>query len=368
MGNGNADAMVVVSCISQHRSSFGRRSLTASLCLLPPFAAARADPASDWEAYRARFVTQEGRVVDTGNDGISHSEGQGWGLILAAVFDDRPTFDRVLSWTRRTLKRPQDNLHAWRFRPNAVPAVDDPNNATDGDLYIAWALLMASARWHHAPYRAEAMAIAQDLLRLTRRTLGGQAVLLPGVAGFASAQGAVLNPSYIVLPAFAALHRAAPQAGWDRLARDGLSLLRRARFGAWALSPDWVMQPTQPNAALSLPDRWPPRFSYDAVRVPLLLAWAGETRHPALLGAHGFWSDRRWTDPPAWVDLVTGRVAEYAASPGVRAVAAFAAARIADANVIVTLPPLNESRDYYSASLWMLVRVACLATGTRVAA
>lgn len=346
----------------------GRRSLLAGASLLPPCAAARADAASDWAAYRARFVAPEGRVVDTGNDGVSHSEGQGWGLILAAAFDDRPTFDRLLSWTRSTLKRPRDNLHAWRFRPNAVPPVDDPNNATDGDLYIAWALLMAHARWRHAAHRADALAIAQDLMRLARRTIGGHAVLLPGVAGFESAQGIVLNPSYVVLPAFAALHRAAPQAGWDRLARDGLALLRRARFGAWALSPDWVMLPPQPNAGLRLPDRWPPRFSYDAVRVPLLLAWAGETRHPALLGAHGFWSDQRWPAPPAWVDLVTGQPADYAASPGVRAIAAFAAARIAGNDAAATIPSVNESQDYYSASLSLLVRVACDATGTRIAA
>lgn len=352
----------------QRRFSCTRRSVVAGACLLLPLLAARADSASDWTAYRARFVTPEGRVVDTGNGGISHSEGQGWGLILAAAFDDRSAFDQMLSWTRRTLKRPRDNLHAWRFRPNADPPVDDPNNATDGDLYIAWALLMAHARWHHAPYRMEALAIARDLLRLARRTVAGHAVLLPGVVGFESAQGVVLNPSYVVLPAFAALHRAAPQAGWDRIARDGLTLLRLARFGTWGLSPDWVMHPPRPNAPLSLPDRWPPRFSYDAVRVPLLLAWAGETRHPALLGAHGFWSDRRWSEPPAWVDLVTGRTAEYAASPGVRAIAAFTAARIAGTGATVALPGANDSQDYYSASLSMLVRVACYATGTRVAA
>ncbi|MBR0684088.1 glycosyl hydrolase family 5 [Roseomonas eburnea] len=345
-----------------------RRSLVAGACLLHPGAAARAEMASDWAAYRARFVAPEGRVVDTGNDNVSHSEGQGWGLMLAAGFDDRPTFDRLLAWTRRILKRPQDNLHAWRFRPNAVPAVDDPNNATDGDLYIAWGLLMAHARWRHAPYRAEALAIALDVLRLAQRHLHGQAVLLPGVAGFESAQGTVLNPSYVVLPAYAALHRAAPGAGWDRLARDGLALLRRARFGAWALSPDWVMQPVRANAPLGLPERWPPRFSFDAVRVPLLLAWAGETRHPALLGAHAFWSDPRWQDPPAWVDLVTGRTADYAVSPGVRAIAAFVAARIAGPGATVPLPTVNESQDYYSASLTLLVRLACDTTGTRIAA
>ena len=33
--------------------------------------------------------------MDTGNAGISHSEGQGWGLILAAAAGDRPAFDQI---------------------------------------------------------------------------------------------------------------------------------------------------------------------------------------------------------------------------------------------------------------------------------
>ena len=40
---------------------------------------------SDWAAYRDRFVLADGRVVDDGNGGISHSEGQGYGLLLAVL-------------------------------------------------------------------------------------------------------------------------------------------------------------------------------------------------------------------------------------------------------------------------------------------
>jgi endo-1,4-beta-D-glucanase Y len=37
----------------------------------------------DWAAYRDRFVMADGRVVDDANGGISHSESQGYGLLLA---------------------------------------------------------------------------------------------------------------------------------------------------------------------------------------------------------------------------------------------------------------------------------------------
>jgi len=342
-----------------------RRSLATGLSALALSWPALAQDDGEWGAFRSRFI-DGGRLIDTGNQGVSHSEGQGWGMMLAVANDDRATFERLFDWTRSTLKRPRDNLHSWRYRPNATPAVDDPNNATDGDLYIAWGLLLAAERWRHDPYRAEALVIARDLMRLTQRTLHGLSVLLPGVQGFESPAGIVLNPSYIVLPAFAALHRAAPQAGWNRLASDGLTLLRQARFGAWALSPDWVQQAHRTRADYMLPNRWPPRFSFDAVRVPLLLAWANQGTHPALVGAHRFWSDPRWGAPPAWIDLVTGETAEYPISPGVRAIAAFAAARMAGAPGVPALPSVAESPDYYSATLTLLVHMACDMTGMRV--
>ncbi|MEO3470554.1 glycosyl hydrolase family 8 [Roseomonas sp. CAU 1739] len=344
-----------------------RRSALAALPGLVAAATAGAAAADEWRLFRDRFLTPEGRLLDTGNGGVSHSEGQGWGLMFAAAFDDRPAFDRILAWTQRVLKRRTDHLHAWRYRPGAVPAVADPNNATDGDLYIAFGLLMAQARWRHAPYRTLAVAIGRDLLRLTLRETAGGPTLLPGAGGFESADGMVLNPSYLVLPAFAALAEAMPGDRWPAIAQESLALLQRARFGAWGLSPDWVLLPRSAGAPLRMPPAWPPRFSFDAVRVPLSLAWAGAVSHPALLGALAFWSDPRWTAPPAWVDLVTGNTADFAASPGMRAIAAFAQARIAGPGATATLPSVNASGDYYSASLTILARVACGATGVEVA-
>lgn len=344
-----------------------RRSLLAVLPALFAMPAVAAEPTDEWRLFRSRFLTPEGRLIDTANGNVSHSEGQGWGLMFAAAFDDRPAFDLILSWTQRVLKRRTDHLHAWRFRPGATPAVADPNNATDGDLYIALGLLMAHARWRNAAHRDLAIAIGRDLLRHALRQRDGISFLLPGVTGFESAAGIVLNPSYVALPAYAALGRAMPGERWNRIAQDGVELLKRARFGVWGLSPDWVLLPPSADAPLALPTAWPPRFSFDAVRVPLMLAWAGQVAHPALLGAQAFWSDPRWTAPPAWVDLVTGSTADFAASPGVQAIAAFAAARTAGSGAVVALPSVNASRDYYSASLTLLVRVACDATGTRVA-
>ena len=47
-----------------------------------------------WQPWRDRFMTADGRIVDDANSNISHSEGQGYGLLLAALAQDRAALDR----------------------------------------------------------------------------------------------------------------------------------------------------------------------------------------------------------------------------------------------------------------------------------
>lgn len=345
------------------RAGLPRRKALAGLaglaCTRPAWAS---DPGlafrAEWQAFQDRFLMPEGRVADTGNGGVSHSEGQGWALLFALRAEDRPAFERILAWTRRVLRRPGDNLHAWRYRPDASLPVDDPNNATDGDICMAWALLDAGERWGIPGYTALGTAITRDILRLLVRRAGPFSVLLPGARGFEQADSTVINPSYYVFPAFAALARAVPDPAWVRVAADGLMLLRACRFGRWALPPDWLVL-KKADGGLSLSSNWPPRFSFDAVRVPLYLAWAGLHGEPALTRVSNFWTDPAHLYVPAWTDLTNDSLASYPASPGVMAIAHLVAGqRIASPISYPLLPSVAQSPDYYSAALSLLVRAA----------
>ena len=197
----------------------------------------------DWDSFRARFLHADGRVIDTGNRGISHSEGQGTGLLFAARFGDRVAFDRILAWTSGTLRRPDDRLHAWRYRPGATRPVDDPNNATDGDLLIAWGLALAHRRWGLAEHRTLARAIATDVLRRCTERVGRRQVLLPGAYGFSHPGHIVLNLSYLLFGALGVMEDLAPAPAWGALRDAGLALAQEARFGRWGLPPDWLRVP-----------------------------------------------------------------------------------------------------------------------------
>ncbi len=307
----------------------------------------------EWLAFRDGYINADGRVIDTANAHASHSEGQGWGLMAAQAADDPQMFATILAWTRQNLQCRSDALHAWRYRPTDPNPVADMNNATDGDLFIAAALARAAVRWNRPDYAAAAARIGRDILGLVRHA-GAWAVLLPAAAGFEKSDAITVNPSYYAFALFPDLAAVAPSPLWQQLQQDGLAMALEGRFGRWMLPPDWLRVERR-TGALSVAPGWPTRFSYDAIRVPLHLAWANLPAAPALDAFRGFWLANR-SLPPAWVDLRTQETAPYAAPPGFQAVAAVALR--ANSSQPCTIPFVKSAKDYYSAGLILLAHMA----------
>lgn len=322
----------------------------------PPQSSATETDRAEWFAFRARFISAEGRVVDTANQDISHSEGQGYAMLMAEWANDRETFERLLNWTRGHLSRPRDALFAWRWSPNPRLA-RDTNSATDGDIAIGWALQRAAERWSVPAWRSQAEAIARDILRLTVRQVAGRLVLLPGPHGFEKQDHVILNPSYYNTPALRALSRLAPNPAWARLEADGRWLMTAARFGRWELPADWI-ELNRHTGAVTPAAEWAPRFSWDAIRVPLFQAWAGEGEAPALGAALNFWTHATPGRLPAWTDLRTGALAPYPGHAGVSAIAMVSYDARTGFNQRVAIPPVARASDYYGAALVMLARIA----------
>lgn len=344
------------------RPSIATAPLSASpVATMPPAPPRRSNAGAadvaEWRLFRSRYITGDGRVVDTGNGNVSHSEGQGFALLFAEWCDDRNCFERMLVWTQAHLARRGDALFAWCWRPFARVAVPDMNNATDGDLNIAWALQRAASRWGVPAWHELATTITADLLRLCTREIGDRTVLLPGAQGFNRPDGCVINPSYYNLAALRSLAQLVPGATLRRLESDGRHLLGAGRFGVWGLPPDWLNIDAN-SGRLSPAAGWPPRFSWDAVRVPLFLAWAGLRRHETVSAAASFWEGALPGTLPAWADLRSGALAPYAGHDGIRAVAMLAMAERAHTAQPLALPGIAHAGDYYAGALIMLSRMA----------
>lgn len=310
-------------------------------------------PADDWSAYRARFVDPSGRVVDDANDGISHSEGQGYGMLLAYLAGDRATFERIWTFTRTELLIRDDGLAAWRWDPKADPHVTDINVASDGDILIAYALARAGRAWNEPSYEQGATRIARALGQEAIRREGGRLVLLPGVTGFSVSErpdGPVLNLSYWIFEAFPVLAPLAPEVDWAGLAASGRELIAGARLGPARLPPDWLSAPK--DGALVPAEGFEPVFGYNSLRIVLYLLRAGVADTEFQKIVRNNWIVENG-GVPAIVNIPTGKAIARLPEPGYRMLAATLACALDGTAIPADLRRLQPTH-YYPSTLYLL--------------
>jgi len=276
-------------------------------------------------------------------------------MLFAEAAGDKEAFAKIWGWTHAKLQRHDTALFSWRWDPaDGKKPVSDANDASDGDILIAWALLRAGRRWHEADYLHAGQHIVADIRRRLLVATPGRLVLLPGLRGFEGKDGTVVNPSYYIYPALKDFARVVPSPEWSRLQRDGLELLAEGRFGRWGLTPDWL--DIDRKGKIELAAKFPARFGFEAIRIPLYLIWAREATAERLASYLDFWNDYGKKPIPAWTDVKDNSIAPYAGSTGFRAVVRLA--RGFGAADPPPLPTIGDKDDYYSASLILLAAVA----------
>jgi endoglucanase len=320
----------------------------SSGCLL----ASQEEISSVWQDFKKVFVSDSGRVIDVGNAGISHSEGQGIGMFLSVFFDDKDTFELIWHWTKNNLSIRKDGLFAWKWVPDGnTGKVADMNNATDGDIFIAWALIRASEKWNNESYLKEAipiLAAIRSKLVIKNKEL---TLLLPGESGFLREKGIIINLSYWIFPAFHKFYSLFPdQKEWKALEDSGLIILKTVGFGRWKLPPNWLFV----SDHLDIPSDFKPHFGFDAIRIPLYLTWSGIHDDNLLKPYRDFWS---YFDGakflPSWTNLIDDSVDSYDAPCGIYGIRDLILKGVVNTCVI-------NSKNYYSSALTLLTHIASL--------
>ncbi len=317
---------------------------------------------ADWSVYKERFLSPEGRIIDDGNQGVSHSEGQGYGLILAQINEDREAFGRIWKWTQSNLRKRGDHLFAWKWAPagsDGAGVVEDKNNATDGDLLIAWALARAGAAWNNVEFQTSAREIAQDVRRTMVKPSRYGLILLPGGQGFVKPEGTIVNLSYWVFPAFRALAKIDPSLDWSRLEQSGLKLVEAARFSPLNLPPDWLLLG---KSSVDLAKGFEAAYGYNAVRIPLYLVWGGIRAAKYYASFRLVGSSLNDGSPPAKVFLPSGKFDDEPALQGMAAIYRLIAGTgdIAPASPPAPYDGTSEGEKYYSVSLGLLTNCAAV--------
>jgi endoglucanase len=298
---------------------------------------------SAWRAYVCAFITSDGRVVDNANGGISHSEGQGYAMLIAVRANDRMTFGKLWRWTAANLLVRDDGLASWLWDP-AAAGVTDKDDASDGNILIAWALAEAAERWGNSDYKVAAKRIADAVLGAdTVRTRFGE-TLLPGSRAFGIGDrpdAPVVNLSYWVFPAFQRLRQISSARKWDALFASGLALIDATQFGPKALPTDWISlahDAPQPASGFARV------FGYDAIRVPLYLAWGRPNDHK-LMANFGKILGSAPYQVPSVIEVDTGKSTETFGGDGYRAIAAAVDCILNGAPI--PEPVMKLTTDYY---------------------
>jgi len=216
-----------------------------------------------WSGYTRTYLHPAGYVTDPLRDGLVTSEAQSYAMLQAVWLRDHDTFNRVATWTRTHLQR-TDGLHSWLYDPRAQ-RVTDENTATDADVDIAFALLLASHVFQDDAYRRQAVVVV--------RAIRHHATLRVGHGWFPSAgnwaqRERITNLSYFAPYAYEYFDRIDPQAGWPNAIATGYRLIDAAQSGTARLpadftvvSPDGTLQPLPAESTLSR------HFSFDGVRI-----------------------------------------------------------------------------------------------------
>lgn len=325
-----------------------RRACLALIAGAAASSIAGADTSDAWAAWKAAFLRPDGRVVDALQDDASHSEGQGYGMLLAAFEQDADAFAAMHAWTERHLAVRRDPLLAWRWLPRSDPNVPDYNNASDGDLFYAWALLEAAVCFDVPAYRDRAAQIARFLATACIRPDprdGAARLLLPAAERFEDEERRIVNPSYIMPRAMSTLAATFDLPDLARAVTDGLDLI--AQLAQHGPVPDWVeidsdgIRPARGFAAQS---------GYEAMRVPLYLSWSGGVAHPALIRAAADHAAASGAETPT-VFALDGTVLRRSGYPGYAALSALARCVVGNSPV---LPRFDADQPYYPATLHML--------------
>ncbi len=263
--------LLLLGCAAVGRAATGRPATHPAQS--PADGCGEPDPWPLWEAYRAHFITSEGRVIDHTGGGHSTSEGQAYAMVLSLIAGDRQTFERVLRWATDNLAGGDlaETLPAWkwgRLEPGEW-GVADPNPASDADLWMAYALIEAGRSWEEPAHGELGRAIAANVAEREVADLPGLGpMLLPAPEGFVLDERTWrLNPSYLPLQVLDGLAASGARGPWARVREGAVEVLRASAAGGFV--PDWI---AYREGSGFLPDPVSgPVGSHDAIRTYL---WA----------------------------------------------------------------------------------------------
>jgi endo-1,4-beta-D-glucanase Y len=218
--------------------------------------------------YKVKFDTK----------GTTVSEAMGYGMLLTVYMAGADTnakacFDGLNRFRKRYPSSINPALMCWKIPANEKTVRDDC--ATDGDLDMAFALLLAHKQWGDEIYFVEATNLIHDISQSLVR-----ADYSLRLGDWNSADGQT-RPSDFMPTHFRAFYAATGDAVWTNVEAKSFAILEelQTKFAAaTGLVPDFAVTTSgkwQPAKPKFLEGQHDGEFNYNACRVPWRIGWAG---------------------------------------------------------------------------------------------
>jgi endo-1,4-beta-D-glucanase Y len=249
-------------------------------------------------------------------DVVSVSEGHGYGMLIVTYMagydpDAKRSFDGLYRFYKSHPSKNNPRLMSWSQDRKHMNAVKGRDSASDGDLDIAYALLLANRQWGSdggIDYLGEARAmidaiLADDINRVQSSVKLGDDIRSDDPA-FADTRSSDLMPGH-----FRVFHQTTGRAEWNAVLEKTYALmqsLQKAHSPQTGLLPDFIChvdadpRPAKPKYLESKHDG---AYFYNACRLPFRVALdfliSGEPRAKAVLEPINRWIRQKTGDNPA---------------------------------------------------------------------
>jgi endo-1,4-beta-D-glucanase Y len=220
---------------------------------------------------------------EEGTELQSVSEGQGYGMIITALMAGsdpaaKKTFDSLYRYVLAHPSRPDSGLMAWSQLPGNRDK--DHSSAADGDMDIAYALLLAHSQWGSSGkyhYLEAARRMIRSIMQYEINAETGNVLLSDAVEADSRDYFDMRSSDFMPLH-FKCFEQATGDPRWEKVVNRNYQLFFRMQddFSPDAgLLPDFIIhinQDPRPAGPRYLESRYDGFYSYNACRVPWRIA------------------------------------------------------------------------------------------------
>lgn len=236
------------------------------------FATWRAANPTEDELFIREGTAAAGRIIYQ-TPSATVSEGIGYGMLISFFQNDMETF-RALWAYHKAFRESGTNLMAWQASGFSSVGLKS-GSATDADLDVATALLLAYRRDGGVDYLTDALAIASSIWDTEIATADGSYLIYSGNKDFWKTNF-VINPSYFSPVAFRlfATYDTNPAHAWGAVLDKNYEFMVNINANGSGLFPDWVNSAGTPtNPGQSDNGVYYDQYSLESIRIPWRLAW-----------------------------------------------------------------------------------------------